>query len=104
MAGSGVQNANYNQGQGEFMTAYGDSVVVPAGFHGPVHPGAMPGGYGNECDPYGGGYPDPSLDLYGMPNYGADQSGPHYFDFSAEALYWKLACGLLVDTTSDRCR
>lgn len=89
MAGAGVQNANYSQSQGEYMTAYGDSVVVPAGFHGPIHPGAMPGGaYGNQCDPYGGGYPDPSLDLYGMPNYGADQSGPHYFDFSAEALYW----------------
>ena len=86
---AGAQNANYHQGSGgEFMTAYGDSVVVPAGFHGPA---GMHGGYAPGCAPqgvYGGGYPDPSLDLYGMPNYGADQSGPHYFDFSAEALYW----------------
>jgi hypothetical protein len=87
VAGSPVQNANYHQGgSGEFMTAYGDSVVVPAGFHQPLH--GMGGGYAQPCDPYGGGYPDPSLDLYGMPNYGADQCGPHYFDFSVEALYW----------------
>jgi hypothetical protein len=86
VAGSAVQNANYHQGgSGELMTAYGDSVVIPAGFH---QGGPAMGGYAEECSPYGTGYPDPSLDLYGMPNYAVDQSGPHYFDFSVEALYW----------------
>ncbi len=125
--GQGTQNANFlGGGTGNWMNAYGDPVVVPAGYCGPGGCGAgMRGGPGMGCGPGrgaggcnicggggcpcccqagsgpypaggpfgdcgpGGGIGDPSLDAYGSPNVGVDQNGPHYFDFSAEALYWQ---------------
>ncbi|MGI9457351.1 MAG: hypothetical protein ACR2NU_12375 [Aeoliella sp.] len=48
-----------------------------------------PGGPFGDCDPYGRSAMDPSVDVYGMPNVGVDQCGPHYFDFSAEFLFWQ---------------
>jgi len=108
-----AHTANYTQGNGDsWSNAYGESVVVPAGFNGPgccmpgggcgpgMGCGPMMGG-GMPCasaggGPYGPGGPygssmDPSLDMYGSPNVGTDQCGPHYFDFSAEVLYWARA-------------
>lgn len=82
------QNAGYQHAKGgDWVNAYGEPAVIPASY------AAMGGpAMGAYCDPYGGGgYPDPSMDIYGMPNYATDQCGPHYFDFSVEALYWKRA-------------
>lgn len=96
-----------------WMNAYGEPVVMPASYcGGACGPGMMGGGCrpgmmggcgmcgggGCQCCMGGGGpYPpggpfgdcsmDPACDLYG--SGGVDQCGPHYFDFSAEALYWK---------------
>lgn len=108
-----AHTANYTQGNGDsWANVYGEPVVVPAGFNGPgccmpgggcgpgMGCGPMMGGgmpcTGAGCGPYGPGGPygssmDPSVDLYGSPNVGTDQCGPHYFDFAAEFLYWKRA-------------
>jgi hypothetical protein len=66
---------------GPFMDAHGNSIVMPANY-------CQGGGYGGGYPPCpGAGYGDDSLAVdfgcYGMP----DQSGPHYFDISAAAVF-----------------
>ena len=114
--GQFVQRANFLQGGSDvWVNAHGERIVVPASYCGEPCGGgscATPGGCGlcNMCGgcgcpsccspyagtgPYGPGGPfgcgpglDPSMDMYGAPNIGVDQCGPHYFDFSAEFLYY----------------
>lgn len=118
----------------DYMTAYGDPVVVPASYCGPggyygsgcgncggggcpcckAGPGPYPngapmsvmsaqppGGWAGEYSPYGpdccgceqecggGGCLGGCCLLGGGPMRPVDQCGPHYFDFSAEAIYMK---------------
>lgn len=109
------QNAGYlGGGSGDWVNAYGEPAIVPASFQNGCCPSGgggcgMPGGcgMGGGCGPmsgcpcctagggpYGPGGPwgdacgmDPACELYG--NGGPDQCGPHFFDFSAEAMYWQ---------------
>jgi hypothetical protein len=102
----------FGGGSSDWVNAHGDPVVMPASYCGDqCGPGMMGGGYGPACGPgggcgpmanccngSGGPYPcggpqgsgygmDPACEEYGL-NLGPDQCGPHYFDFSVEALYW----------------
>ncbi len=65
---------------GAYMNAHGNPIVLPASYA----QGCPPGG----CPPsYAGGYEDPMAVDFG--NYGQDQSGPHYFDISADVVFMK---------------
>ena len=97
-----ANRANYQQDTSKtWVDAYGQPAVVPASYCNSCGPGMMGGGmmagYGMPGGgPYGPGGPygatcmDPSA--YGNVNLGGvDQCGPHYFDISAEAVYWQKA-------------
>ncbi|WP_197528432.1 Lpg1974 family pore-forming outer membrane protein [Aeoliella mucimassa] len=95
------------QSNDSWVDAYGNPVIVPASYCGQgcapmaCPPGGGPGMFagGLPCGnpgggPYGPGGPfcaGMGMDPYaaGGVNLGIDQCGPHYFDFSAEAVYWK---------------
>ena len=75
------------------VNAYGEPLVQPAQYCGPVAGGGCYGdpmggcyGYG----PGGGGYGMPGgMDPFGGAYQNTEQCGPHYFDFSAEYLYYQ---------------
>ena len=110
-ANQAERHANFNQDRsGNWMNAQGESVVVPASYRGPGGGGAsfgseagcnICGGGGCPCCTAGSGPYPPGGPFGNSQPYGGyceeascapcltDQCGPHYFDFSTEALYWK---------------
>lgn len=83
--------------RGDLVDAHGDPAVIPSSFAGPASYGGGYCGPTADCGPYGaGGYCPPDGGCYGGaaggPFGGAymntDQCGPHYFDISAEYLYY----------------
>lgn len=75
----------------QLMNAYGDPIVSPAQYCGPVAGG---GCYGDPMGGYGpcagGGYGMPGgMDPFGGAYLNTEQCGPHWFDFSAEYLFYR---------------
>lgn len=87
-AAAGVAHALDQRSRGrdsDFVNAYGEPFVTPAQYCDP-----MAGGYGG-CYGGGGGYGPPGTggDPYGGAYMTTEQCGPHYFDFSAEYLFYE---------------
>ncbi len=87
-----------------FVNAYGEPFVTPASYCGPGGSCGQMGGcgpMGGGCGPMGGGY-GPGGGMGGDPFGGAymntEQHGPHFFDFSAEYLYYQRDDGAFGDT------
>ena len=72
-------------GPGEYMNAHGEPIVLPASYCASCDSGC----YSGDCYDGGAyGYGDAALAGLGG-GFGPDQCGPHFFDISAEFLYWK---------------
>lgn len=59
---------------GQFVDAYGNPAIVPASY---AHGGAYGGPYGGGVDPFAGA------------GVNVEQTGPHFFDISADFIYWQ---------------
>lgn len=82
-------------GADAFVDAHGNPLVMPAQYCDPAAGGCYGGGgcysgggYGGDCYGYGGAPGGAAGDPFGGAWMNTEQCGPHYFDFSAEYLYY----------------